>query len=196
MPSTSGIDAGTCPTIFIRCASISTRGELVNKFLFSLREELDISHWYESGNLKNEAPVELVEVKFSRKPYFLLEFRLPLAEELQRRKIVSSKESVQGKSSSDSKNEDTNRSSWVEEPQKLSAVSQALLSLGEKIKEYNEQPISITAAMAGISVHSERMKIEGRDRLKKREREAGRPSEKTEENFSIGFVPRAVRRRD
>nr|CCC90379.1 unnamed protein product [Trypanosoma congolense IL3000] len=69
-------------TLFIRCAAIHGRGELLNGFMSAHRKVLGVEKWYEYGDgteadsaatLRSDAPFECVYVKWSRKPYFLLE---------------------------------------------------------------------------------------------------------------------------
>ncbi|CCW71946.1 unnamed protein product [Phytomonas sp. Hart1] len=73
-------------TLFIRSPVISSRHELVNSFLFSLREELEIAAWYTADDhlLRANSPVEVFYAASSRKPYFLLEFRHPTEDERRR----------------------------------------------------------------------------------------------------------------
>lgn len=185
-------DGNNPVTIFIRCSALHSRGELVNSFLHTFREELGIEAWYsEDGLLRADAPVEIVEVKSSRKPYFLLEIRCPTPEELERRKGKEDSGIVQA--SVDDNPEKRNQHKKI-------AVS--LLSLAEKVKEYNNQVLIISEASKGISVSEERKKLEERDRHKKREREeaeqkeaASRQAEGNKKESSLAFVPRAVRRR-
>lgn len=177
-------------TIFIRCSALHSRGELVNSFLYAFREELGIESWYaEDGLLKADAPVEAVEVKTSRKPYFLIEIRYPTPEELERRKSQKDPREEGAK-------EDSN------EHAKNKQVTSLLLSLAEKVKEFNGQAVIISEASKGISVSEERKKLEERDRQKKRERDEAESKDaarqKTEgkpKDSLLAFVPRAVRRR-
>eukprot|EP00796_Vickermania_ingenoplastis_P005527 gene5527-3986_t len=119
-------------TIYIRCAALHNRGDLVNKFFFQHRSVLGIEEWYTDEQLIPTSPVEIVEVKYSRKPYFLVEFREPLQEELLLRRTMPN---------------DAIELSCQEE--ELSRISVALLQLGETVKELDGSSLIIMPAMDG-----------------------------------------------
>lgn len=162
-------DAATVRTVYLRCRSIHSRGDLVKKFFFQYRQELGIEDWYEDGSeWRPENPVEVVEVKTSRKPYFLVEIRPTPAEE---------------------KTADWSR---------LGRVEAALLKLGERVTMYEGEALAISPA-TGTTVGATRKKLEERDAVRKREREEEKAKEKGPvgspgNGAPILFVPRAVRR--
>lgn len=166
-------------TIYLRCPAIHSRGELVNLFFFAHRDALGIRDWFDADNkLIPSSPLESVEVKSSRKPYYLVEFRYPLPS-------LTEEAAHQGEGHSGSP--------CIIPDSTLVKISSALLSLGESVKEYNGQPLVIAPASNGITVNVERMKLEGRDRSK-RQRET--ENELKGASAKTNFVPRALRRRE
>lgn len=179
-------------TIFLRCAALHSRGELVNRFLFLHRAKIGIHDWYTEDGLDFRAPLEIAYVKNSKKPFFLIEVRSPLQEELDRRKTVLQSENVPN-SGIEVKNE---VDSLVVPPSKLEEVSKALLSLKETDKEYKGEPVIISLASNNISVREERKRGEDRESKRKRNRAPQHEQPlKKEKNSLSSFVPRSVRRR-
>lgn len=191
-PKESQTKWGEVKTIFLRCRALRSRGDLVNHFLFQYREELGIQDWYTENNLNFNAPLEIVHVKNSRKPFFLVEVRLPFPEELGRRKKGITP--VEGGDFPEQKMPKCADALTASDTKRLE-VSKALMTLGESVKEYKGESVSIAAASNHITVREERRKLEERESSRKREREAEcAPAELKRKETLISFVPRAVRR--
>ncbi|GET92633.1 hypothetical protein, conserved [Leishmania tarentolae] len=244
-PSVGLTDA---PAIFIRCAALHSRGELLNGFFFAHRFTLGIQDWYEtaptpvSGGTCNEEtklsapedgaaagepphaassqrlmphfPVEVLYVRNSRKPYFLVEWRYPTSEEEERRKdrIDGSSGVEEGVAEAHEERADSSQSRITEEF--LRQIAERTMALGKQGLSgdgvtWKGQPVFISAALSGMTVVAERRKQELRDaQLKirraaeKRERleeNSAGPNAKTEQRGSgvvaPAFIPRCVRRR-
>lgn len=164
-------------TVFLRCSAIHSRGELVNQFLYSFRSQLGIESWFTSENVVDPCvPLEVVEVRNSKKPFFLIEFRYPFAEELQRR-------------SSTAVVPDAKVSEAL-----LIRITDALLALREVVMEYNHSPLLISTS-SSLSVSEQRSRHEARDALRKRSREEDEKENavKKQRVQTTSFIPRSVR---
>lgn len=74
-------------TVYVRCAAMHNRGDLVNGLLYEHRDRIGMEKWYDNdGKLLPNAPLEVVYVKKSRKPYFLVEWRYSTPAEFARRR--------------------------------------------------------------------------------------------------------------
>ncbi|EKF32136.1 hypothetical protein MOQ_004022 [Trypanosoma cruzi marinkellei] len=152
-------------TLFIRCAQIHGRGELMNGFLFEHREALGIQSWYIARDngceseaamvLCPDAPVECVFVKPSRKPYFLLE-------------CTESEETAKA---------------FVE---KLTGLNNTM---------YKGHPVIVEVAKEGLTVSGERKKLQLRDAVKRKSSASGKPPATTSSRppTASSFIPRVLR---
>ncbi|KPI86899.1 hypothetical protein ABL78_4033 [Leptomonas seymouri] len=238
------------PTLFIRCAGLHSRGELLHEFFYAHRAALGLEPFYEVSNsapgssshqdanadavpmsakverassprLPADFPVEVVYVRQSRKPYFLVEWRYPTKEELERQKTVDDdsayKEKVRDSPTQEAvppTAESNASSSQKRLPSEfLAQLAERTLSLGKKDESegglmWRGQPVMISVALAGMMVATERTKLELRDAQLKTQRvaekrvrdqveatsnEKGKSSEADQSTPS--FVPRSVRRR-
>ncbi|ORC84109.1 uncharacterized protein TM35_000491150 [Trypanosoma theileri] len=152
-------------TLYIRCAQIHSRGELMNSFLAEHREELGIQGWYNTEentstssestiSLRPDAPVECVFMKTSRKPYFLLE-------------CTANKKDA-------------------------TSVVEKLILLHNKT--YKDHPVIIEIAKDGLTVSGERKKLELRDAAK-RTPVASSTSAPVGPSTTTSFVPRVLLKR-
>ncbi|KAG8346552.1 hypothetical protein ERJ75_000761900 [Trypanosoma vivax] len=156
----------TATTLFIRCARMRNRGDLVNGFLFTHRDALGLSDWYElresvSGNetvvgLRTDAPIECIYVKNSRKPYFLLEFSIG----------------------------DGTAAALVE---RLKLLSNTL---------YEDAPVVVEVAKGDVTVANERRKLIKRDAMKRRRDTSTVSPPFTEASFVPRAVQRGFDRLD
>lgn len=229
--SESAFPPPTAQTLFIRCSAMHSRGDLVNGFLYAHREALGMTEWYtreesEGGaepgpRLVHDAPLETVFVRNSRKPFFLVEWRYPNAEERQRQTSTgpSGKEvdATTAEEMGEKSAKPTTASSSVSLPpvseEALRGCGEVLLSL--KDATYKDQPVAIALAQAGVTVEEERQKLRLRDAQKREEVARNRPGteerravlqRKPGERAAMGasappsattttFVPRSVRKR-
>lgn len=242
-PATSTAAPSAALTVFIRGATLHSRGELLNGFFYAHRDALGIQNWYEaaqsapsadtppptrpeeqsagdadrdpavaatsSPRLPAHIPVEVVYVRSSRKPYFLVEWRYPTPEEEERRKTAG-EEGDNGDVIADA-GDKTHSADRSVPAAYLEQVAQRTLALGTQANvAWRDQPVAISAALPGMTVAAERRKLELRDaQLKtqrvaeKREREeAATAAAQAAKGKSGGaavaaasFVPRSVRRR-
>ncbi|KAG5466711.1 hypothetical protein LSCM1_00883 [Leishmania martiniquensis] len=236
------------PTIFIRCAALHSRGELLNGFFFAHRATLGIEDWYEAapkpinGGTENEEvkfrpsediaaaggtphaassprlpphfPVEVLYVRNSRKPYFLVEWRYPTPEEEEKRKDLSDGGGggKEGAATAEEARDGSSQCRVTEEF--LRQLADRTLALGkQELSEvgamWKGQPVHISSALRGMTVMAERRKLELRDaQLKgqraaeKRERaevdsaaQAAKAKQRDSGAAAPAFVPRCVRRR-
>ncbi|EAN91200.1 hypothetical protein TcYC6_0062260 [Trypanosoma cruzi] len=153
-------------TLFIRCAQIHGRGELMNGFLVEHREALGIQPWYiarDNGSetesamvLCPDAPVECVFVKTSRKPYFLLE--------------------------------------CTESEGTAKAFVEKLIDLNNTT--YKDNPVIVEVAKEGLTVSGERKKLELRDAVKRKSSASGKTPATTFTSrppTASSFIPRVLR---
>ncbi|KAG5492543.1 hypothetical protein JKF63_01121 [Porcisia hertigi] len=236
------------PTIFIRCATLHSRGELLNGFFFAHRDVLGLREWYETaptpasddtGNgevnftsaeenaaagatshtasfprLPPHFPVEVLYMRNSRKPYFLVEWRYPTPEEEEKRKDTSDGISDGKGEVCEASEAKASSSEGRVAGELLQQLAERTLSLGRKelsgdVPTWKGQPVFVSAALPGMTVVAERRKLELRDaQLKiqrtaeKREREkadSAAPSTGMNQRHSAvmtpTFIPRCVRRR-
>lgn len=171
-----------------------------------------------SAVLRRDSPVEVIFIRGSRKPYFLLEFRYPTSAELEKRLVrdtggEENNEEVNLAGNGCAEPETVEAPHRIEEAE-LRLFSQRLLELGAAAARgggsllWNGQPVVITPALAGMTVSSERQKRELRDAQAKAERDAQkrqrdegdatRESSRTQSDkggsaATSSFVPRSVR---
>ncbi|KAG5491999.1 hypothetical protein GH5_00898 [Leishmania sp. Ghana 2012 LV757] len=240
--------SAAAPTIFIRCATLHSRGELLNGFFFAHRAALGIQDWYEatsdpiSDGAENEEadlrraediaaagdtphvassprllphfPVEVLYVRNSRKPYFLLEWRYPTSEEEDKQKDSSDGggDDREGAAKTHETTTDSLQSRITEEF--LRQLADRTLTLGKQDLAdvgavWKGQPVHISSALPGMTVMAERRKLELRDaQLKgqraaeKRERaevdsatQTAKAKQRDSGVITPAFIPRCVRRR-
>lgn len=211
-------------TIFLRCPHISSRGALVNDFLYTHRETTGMASWYDGeGRLRPSAPLEVVFIRTSRKPYFLLECRYPTEEEMARRtgKAAAADGDDDGDDDGEGRGEGeraTEGGVGVQErlsDEQLDSVASAIIALsggGRDPLLYHNSPVTIGVAQGSTLVSSEREKQLARLKRKReedREQQGGGGggsheeargkrgrTEKTDAPVTAtSFVPRSVRRR-
>ncbi|CAC9543732.1 conserved hypothetical protein [Leishmania infantum JPCM5] len=240
--------ATAAPTIFIRCATLHSRGELLNGFFFAHRATLGIQDWYEtartpvSGGTGNEEeklssaedsaaagdtphtalsprlpphfPVEVLYVRNSRKPYFLVEWRYPTSEEEGKRKDPSDGSSgvKEGVTEVHEARAGSSQNRVTEEF--LRQLAERTLALGKQELSddgatWKGQPVFISAALPGMTVVAERRKLELRaaqltiqratEKRERAEDDSAAQTAKTKQRDSgvvtSAFIPRCVRRR-
>ncbi|KAL7702350.1 hypothetical protein N2W54_006128 [Lotmaria passim] len=226
-------------TLYIRCTGIHSRGELLNGFFHAHREALGLQDYFTetsdvsdsrdahesepaaagrvfSSCLPADFPVEVVFMRQSRKPYFLVEWRYPTQEEMEKQKGVEDDALLKPVTSLAKEPHASSSSNAPADHLPVSVLdelAQRTLSLGKQAASegglvWRDQPVIISVAMAGMTVAAERAKLELRDaQLKaqhvaeKRAREetdtGKKEKEKSVENkkSTQSFVPRSVRRR-
>jgi hypothetical protein len=243
-------------TLYIRCAGLHSRGELLNDFFYAHRSALGLENYYEatssslgsgvdqdaervtadnsadaataggervatsSFRLPADFPVEVVFVRQSRKPYFLVEWRYPTQEEVakQRAKDAATtgdqRNEGEGAAPLEAESNTSSSSTANRLPSTLLAdLARRTLALGRSELSgdalmWRDQPVTINAALAGMSVAAERTKLELRDAQLKTQRvaekrardeagaAAGTAKKATDsEKPTSAFVPRSVRRR-
>ncbi|KPA86035.1 hypothetical protein ABB37_00308 [Leptomonas pyrrhocoris] len=226
-----------------------SRGELLHEFFYAHRAALGLDSFYElpssstGGNGRQDAdadqmaasaeaerassphlpvsfPVEVVYVRQSRKPYFLVEWRYPTEDEVKKQNTVDD-------GATPHKTEDSSAQEAAPPPSKsnasssqnrlptdfLAQLAERTLALGKgeesgRSLTWRDQPVTISAALAGMKVATERTKLELRDaQLKtqrvaeKRARDETEAEKKTQGSGAEAgkpapyFVPRSVRRR-
>lgn len=243
-------DISSLATLYIRCAGLHSRGELLHDFFHAHRAALGLEGYYEPTSIPSESaedqgtastaattgssgsgaassrlpadfPVEVVYVRQSRKPYFLVEWRYPTVEEAEKKKA--------GEGTTANHNEEDREDEPAASPAAastepspasrlsndiLAQLTQRTLALGKsKGAEgglvWRDQPVTISTALAGMTVAAERVKLELRDAQLKTQRVAekrtreqadgvvkgGKSQHGTADKSAPAFVPRSVRRR-
>ncbi|EPY42142.1 hypothetical protein AGDE_00878 [Angomonas deanei] len=200
--SAKDVSPSLLTTFFIRCPSLHNRGDVVNGLLYTLKDDLDIADWFfeaEDGSktsLKRNAPVEIVFVQSSRRPYFLLEFRYPTEQE-QEKRMKNLQEKTEDDTAPDSGAHTLERIADA----KIESVTDRFKQLLERNGlRYKEEDVSLSVS-SGPTVSSEREKLELRDSKKKAEhiktKSIAEPSaEKQAKSTAVSFVPRSMRRRN
>ncbi|KAK7198162.1 hypothetical protein NESM_000772900 [Novymonas esmeraldas] len=237
----SGSDASAVDavqTIYLHCDALRHRGEVLNGFFYEHRHALGIDDWYElpsapadngatgeegtpggadgsaavAPRMPFHAPVEVVHVVRSRKPYFLIEWRYPAAENKKNRHQALDEEPNQPMATDSSTPTVRQREGPFSE-ESLRAVTERLLALGKESSAtplvWKEKPVSISAALRGVTVTSEREKGRGSHAAplasrngEKRQREEHEPGNKPAtlppsetSTAATTLVPRCLRRR-
>lgn len=224
-------------TLYIRCAGLHSRGELLNNFFFTHRSALGLQDYFEesgsldvsvgtrdgdgaaSSRLPADFPVEVVYVRQSRKRYFLVEWRYPTAEEVEKQKAVEDGASHNEEEDGESPRPKAAPPAASSVPQVsadvLAQLTQRTLALvkGESSSDgglaWREQPVTISTALPGMTVAAERVKLELRDAQLKTQRVAekrareeaegvrgGKHQQGSADKSAPSFVPRSVRRRE
>ncbi|CAM43338.2 conserved hypothetical protein [Leishmania braziliensis MHOM/BR/75/M2904] len=235
-------------TIFIRCATLHSRGELLNGFFFAHRAALGIQDWYVSapttvnsgtgneeaqhsstmesaaaGDLPHAAssprlpphfPVEVLYVRNSRKPYFLLEWRYPTPEEEEKRKEPNDSGGDEKEEVAKAHEAQAGSSQGRVAEELLRQLAERTLALGkhelcDNGVTWKGQPVLICVASSGMTVMAERRKLELRDSQRKVQRAAekreradadtaaqtARAKQQDAGAVTAAFIPRCVRRR-
>lgn len=234
-------------TLYIRCAGLHSRGELLNDFFYAHRVALGLQDYYTtsqaneaplapssgeaegatlspspSPRLPADFPVEVVYVRLSRKPYFLVEWRYPTDDEVEKQKAKRAEEAGEKEGENRSRETVVDQVSSAERlgADALAALTSRTLALAAQKKDgvageeegeltWRDQPVTISAALPGMTVAAERTKLELRDAQLKTQRVAEKRARDEAESakkkpagsqLSAGgsagsFVPRSVRRR-
>lgn len=194
-------------TVFLHCPTIGSRGVLVHELLYAHREALGMTSWYipssaihgEGYCLHPDAPIEVLHVAKSRRPYFLVEFRYPTVTELSLRRTQEGSEKKKERTTDGTTAVPPMPSVSVAE---LQACTRQLLTQGPQWS-HSGRPVQVSQSMGDATVASEREKQRLRDAREKKkrveaaeqqtQRQATTPK-KAASGASTVFVPRVLRR--